>query len=82
MKKYLVFAGVFCVSFLVLQVAAGMIWTLLYTPDISAAWQQAGALSSETALIKASAASPFIIAVTSLAVTFGLTRLVRKRIAM
>lgn len=82
MKKYLVFAGIFCASFLVFQAAAGMIWTLFYTPDISAAWQQTGALSSETMLVKASAVSPFIIAVASLAVTFGLTRLLGKRIVV
>jgi len=82
MKKYLAFAGIFCASFFALQVAVGMIWTQLYTPDISAAWQQTGALSQETTIIRESVVSPFIIAVTSLLVAFGVMRLLRKRIAV
>lgn len=80
MKKYLVFAGIFCASFFILQIAAGMILTLFYTPDVSMAWQQAETLSSEATLGSGNVISPFVIAVISVLTAFGVMKLLRKRI--
>ncbi|GIO22795.1 hypothetical protein [Oceanobacillus sp. J11TS1] len=76
MKKYLVFTGIFCVSFLVLQIGTGMLLTMFYTPDVNAAWEQA-ALSSETTLVGTSSFSPLLMAVIALVITFSTTKLLK-----
>lgn len=82
MKKYLLVTGIFCCTFLVLEIGSGMLLTMLYTPDSSVAWEQASALSAETALIRERSISPFFIALTAWIITFGAVNLFHKRTAV
>lgn len=50
MKKYIIFVVSFLLLFTILQYLAGMLFTLMYSPDIDEAWKMAGVLSEETVI--------------------------------
>lgn len=62
MKKYFVFAISFIVLFFAFQMLSGYFLTLFYTPDITAAWNQAGKLSSSVVIKGGSVFTSFIFA--------------------
>lgn len=51
MKKYLIFALCFIILFTIFEVLSGMLLTLLYTPDVSEAWNTSVNLSQEVFII-------------------------------
>jgi len=50
MKRFLVFFGSFIVIFSLFQMLSGMFLTMVYTPDISEAWDSASHLSNEVVI--------------------------------
>ncbi len=46
MKRYIIFTISFIALFFACQILSGYVATLLYTPDVTSAWNQAGNLSS------------------------------------
>src|SRR5699024_7219674 len=62
MIRYILFAISFLVLFTVFQVLAGYVATLLYTPDISSAWKEAGHASSEVVITGSSRIISLILA--------------------
>jgi len=62
MKRYILFATSFLVLFVVFQVLAGYVATLMYTPDISSAWEEARHASSEAVITGSSGIISFIFA--------------------
>ncbi|MDY7221227.1 hypothetical protein [Halalkalibacterium halodurans] len=64
MKKYLWFVGVFVVAFVVLQLAAGLIMTMLYTPSFLL--EGGTSLQSEVVFGEASLIPPVVLALLAL----------------
>lgn len=50
MKRYIVFTISFIALFFAFQILLGYVATLLYIPDITSAWNQAGNLSSHVVM--------------------------------
>ncbi|MGE7693901.1 hypothetical protein ACQKNC_07250 [Lysinibacillus sp. NPDC094177] len=78
MKKYLLFAGVFTLVFVILQVLSGMLLTMFYTPSIQQ-WEQASTLSSQVVFGNTSFIPPLVISLMALVIAFGSTKLIDKK---
>lgn len=80
MKRYLLFAGVFVLSYLVLEVLAGMLLTMMYVPDIiSNSREEVVILQTEVAFGGSRFFPTLVIALLSLATAFGVTTWLMKR---
>jgi quinol-cytochrome oxidoreductase complex cytochrome b subunit len=77
LKKYLWFVGVFVVAFVVLQLAAGLIMTMLYTPSFLL--EGGTSLQSEVVFGEASLIPPVVLALLALGAAYFTTRLVAKK---
>ncbi|TES55657.1 hypothetical protein E2L07_06945 [Halalkalibacterium halodurans] len=77
MKKYLWFVGVFVVAFVALQLAAGLIMTMLYTPSFLL--EGGTSLQSEVVFGEASLIPPVVLALLALGAAYFTTRLVAKK---
>lgn len=71
MKKYFIFAISFILLFGLFQVLAGLIPTLMYTPNISEAWQMGGESSAEGVLYSTGGNTLLIFAVAFLSATIA-----------
>ncbi|MFJ3386915.1 hypothetical protein [Lysinibacillus sp. NPDC086135] len=78
MKKYLLFAGVFTLAFIVLQVLSGMLLTVSYTPSIR--WEEVSTLPSQVVFGNTSFIPPLIISLIALVIAFGSTKLINKKV--
>lgn len=78
MKKYLLFAGIFTLASVVLQVLSGMLLTMFYTPIIR--WEEASTLPSQVLLGNTSFIPPLIISLIALVIAFGSTKLISKKV--
>ncbi|MFJ7915499.1 MULTISPECIES: hypothetical protein [unclassified Lysinibacillus] len=78
MKKYLLFAGVFTLASVVLQVLSGMLLTMFYTPSIR--WEEASTLPSQVLFGNTSFIPPLIISLIALVIAFGCTKLINKKV--
>lgn len=78
LKKYLLFAGIFTLAFVVLQVLSGMLLTMFYTPSIR--WEEASTLSSQIVFGNTSFIPPLAISLIALLIAFGSTKLINKKV--
>jgi quinol-cytochrome oxidoreductase complex cytochrome b subunit len=74
MKKYLLFAGSFILSYIVLQVVSGLLLTAIYTPEFPS---EAASLPSQVEFGETNSI-PLVISVLSLGIAFVLTRFFSK----
>jgi quinol-cytochrome oxidoreductase complex cytochrome b subunit len=74
MKKYLLFAGSFILSYIVLQVVSGLLLTAFYTPEFPS---EAAGLPSQVEFGETNSI-PLIISVLSLGIAFAVTRFFSK----
>lgn len=79
LKKYLLFAGIFSVAFIVLQILSGMLLTMLYTPDIP--WGDASTFSSQVEFGSTSFIPPLIISLVAMGIACGATKLFNNKTA-
>lgn|GEM_PF-2104177 len=75
MKKYILFAMSFTVSFIILQMLSGVILISFYTPDISSAWLSASNSASFGEIARPSSVMPLAIGLLSIGIALGVTRL-------
>ncbi|MDD1502476.1 hypothetical protein PVA17_06810 [Lysinibacillus sp. CNPSo 3705] len=78
MKKYLLFAGVFTLAFVVMQVLSGMLLTVFYMPSIR--WEEVSTLPSQVVFGNTSFIPPLIITLIALGIAFGSTKLINKKV--
>lgn len=78
MKKYLLFAGIFTLASVVLQVLSGMLLTMFYTPSIR--WEETSTLPSQVLFGNTSFIPPLIISLIALVIAFGSTKLINKKV--
>lgn len=62
MKKYMVFSISFIILFVVFQLLSGYVMTVLYTPDVTTAWNQAGSLSNSVVMKGSTSFLPLLVA--------------------
>lgn len=80
MKKYIIFAFSFIISFLILQVIYGYFLSLFYTPDITSAWSQAESLPSNVVLKGSSSFVPLLfMAILAATIAYFTPKLLMKK---
>jgi len=78
MKKYVLFAISFTVSFIILQMLSGVILMSFYTPDISSAWLSVSDLASSVEIERPISIMSLAIGLLSVGVAFGTMKLFKK----
>lgn len=79
MKKYILFIVFFIVIFEILQIVSGMFLTMLYTPSNSIL-ENSSSMSSHIVFGSTNTIPTLIIALLALAIAFGTTQLLNKKI--
>ncbi|MEK3731914.1 MULTISPECIES: hypothetical protein [Paenibacillus] len=77
MKKYLLFAGMFSISYIVLQIVSGILLTMLYTPSVSVS--MTSTLTSQVEFGSTSLIPHLVISLLALAMAMGITKRISRR---
>lgn len=78
MKRYLVFSISFIFLFVAFQVLFGLFLTIIYTPDLTSAWNQVENLSSSIVIKGNSSLFPFLFAFLAATIAYFTPRILIK----
>lgn len=79
MKKYIIFSITFVLSFVVLQLIYGYIWSLFYTPNLTDAWSQVEILPSKVDIKGSSSIIPLFFVFLAATIAYFTPKLFMKK---